>query len=484
MLQLEFGGQKHPIPAPEAVVGSEAGLALTLTGTGIHPRHAVLLSAADGTVSVKAASAGAELLLNGVKVGTDPHPILHGDKLKVGAQELLVTDPQRSGSTQYVSASDLANAVASVKKGGAAKPTAGLVNGRLVSLTDGREYAIAKASLILGREAGCDVVVESKNVSRKHAEIVTSPNGYLLIDHSTNGTFVNGEKIPGQRLLARADVIRVGEDDFRFYADQPPGGGQPAPAPAAAAPAPPPPAVPPAAQPSAPPPGARQRLNDTMHGAPSGAAPAVAPAGPAPLASLLIRSGARKGERVAIRVPVVNIGRADYNDVVLAEESVSTQHAKLQRREGVWVLVDLGSTNGTFVDGERVEGEIPVTPGATLRFGDASVVFDPKDDGGAVEKGGSTKMLQAVQVPPPRAAAPAGAARTTAPVAQPKAAASAPVAAPAPAPTPAPAPAAKPAAPRPAPTPAKAASGGMPKWLVPAIIGIVIVIVAVIFLLK
>jgi len=40
---------------------------------------------------------------------------------------------------------------------------------------------------------------------------------------------------------------------------------------------------------------------------------------------------------------VVNIGRADYNDLMLPDESVSTTHAKLQRREGVWVLVDLDS---------------------------------------------------------------------------------------------------------------------------------------------
>ncbi|MFI5235392.1 MAG: FHA domain-containing protein, partial [Gemmatimonadales bacterium] len=207
MLQLEFGGQTLPIPAGEAVIGTDAGLALTLNGAGVQPRHAVLLGAADGTVSVKAAGAGIDLFLNAVKIGTDPHPVLHGDKLKIGSHELLVVDPQRSGSTQYVSAAELANAVASVKQGGAAKPTAGLVNGRLVSLTDGREYAINKASLVLGRDAGCDVVVESKNVSRKHAEIITSPNGYLLIDHSTNGVLVNGDKIQGQRLLARADVI-------------------------------------------------------------------------------------------------------------------------------------------------------------------------------------------------------------------------------------------------------------------------------------
>ena len=57
-----------------------------------------------------------------------------------------------------------------------------------------------------------------------------------------------------------------------------------------------------------------------------------------------------------IRVPVVNIGRADFNDIVLAEPSVSTTHAKLQRRDGLWVISDLGSTNGTYVEGEPVGG--------------------------------------------------------------------------------------------------------------------------------
>ncbi|MGB7213351.1 MAG: FHA domain-containing protein, partial [Gemmatimonadales bacterium] len=227
-------------------------------------------------------------------------------------------------------------------------------------------------------------------------------------------------------------------------------------------------------------PGARQRLNDTMHGPPTGAAPAAAPAA-GPLASLLIRSGARKGERVAIRVPVVNIGRADYNDVVLAEESVSTQHAKLQRREGVWVLVDLGSTNGSFVDGERVEGEAPITPGATLRFGDASLIFDPKDEGAGVEKGGSTKMLQAIKAPAPVAAAASAAARSTAPVARPQSAPPPVPPAPAPKAPPAKAPA-KPAAAPKANVPQ--AAGGMPKWLIPAIIGIVVVIAAFFLFVK
>jgi pSer/pThr/pTyr-binding forkhead associated (FHA) protein len=99
-----------------------------------------------------------------------------------------------------------------------------------------------------------------------------------------------------------------------------------------------------------------------------------------PLASLLVRSGALRGRRLPVTVPAVNIGRADYNDLVIADPSVSTTHAKLQRKDEVWVLSDLGSTNGTFVEGEPVTGETALTPGTTLRFGDVSALFEPHDE--------------------------------------------------------------------------------------------------------
>ena len=152
------------------------------------------------------------------------------------------------------------------------------------------------------------------------------------------------------------------------------------PAPAAPPPTPKPPA------------GAGERLKSTMHGAP-------APV----LGNFMVRSGALKGQRLVVKTPVANIGRADYNDLVIPDESVSTTHAKLQRREGVWVLVDLDSTNGTFVDGERVKGETPLSPGVTVRFGDISLVFEPTDDAAGVAKGGGTRMLEAMKpsAPPP-----------------------------------------------------------------------------------
>jgi pSer/pThr/pTyr-binding forkhead associated (FHA) protein len=106
---------------------------------------------------------------------------------------------------------------------------------------------------------------------------------------------------------------------------------------------------------------------------------------------------------VHIKVPIVNIGRAEYNDVVLPDDSVSTVHAKLQRREGIWVIVDLESTNGTIVDGERVDGEAPLAPGAIVRFGTIQTIFEPTDDSVESQKGGGTQVLQSVKYTPPGA---------------------------------------------------------------------------------
>jgi pSer/pThr/pTyr-binding forkhead associated (FHA) protein len=113
----------------------------------------------------------------------------------------------------------------------------------------------------------------------------------------------------------------------------------------------------------------------------------------APLASLLFRSGELKGQRLPIKVPVVNIGRGNYNDLVIADPSVSTMHAKLQRREAIWILVDLGSTNGTFVEGDRLTGESPLSPGSTLRFGDVIALFEPLDEKVPAGRVGQTRMM-------------------------------------------------------------------------------------------
>jgi|SRR5690348_4180543 len=405
MALLELGGKKYTIPLGDVYLGADPSCAVNLAGPGILPKHAVLTGLADGQVAIRKVAAAAEVTINGVRLGAEPTPLLHGDKVQVGGHELTFVDERRSGSTQYVSAVNMAQAAAAAKaEAKGAKPT-GNTGGRVVSLTDGREYVVTGTSLTFGREAGCDVVVNGKDVSRRHAEIVSTPKGYLVVDQSTNGTFVNEERVQGQRLLARADVIRIGDENFRFYADAAPAAksSSPPPGPAASTP----PAAPQAVTLPAQAAGAGERLKNTMHGMPASPRPTGGSSTPAPLASFLIRSGALKGTRFQVKTPIVNIGRADYNDLVLNEESISTSHAKLQRREGVWVLVDLESTNGTFVDGDKVSGETPLAPGAMVRFGDVQTVFEPTDDAMGVAKGGGTKVIEAFKTAPKPAAPPA-----------------------------------------------------------------------------
>ena len=378
MSMLELGGKRYTIPMGDAALGSDPECVIALTGPGLLPKHALLQGQADGQVVIRKAVPEAEVMINGVRLGAEPTPLLHGDKLQVAGHELTFVDERRSGSTQYVPAMNFPAGGAAPKPGAGAK-SVGTTGGRLVSLTDGREYTIVTASLVLGREAGCDVVVPGKDVSRRHAEIVASPKGYLLVDSSTNGVYINEERVQGQHVLARGDVIRIGEESFRFYSEQAaPVGGPAASAPVAA------------------PPAAAARLQNTSFGMPATPRPTTPTPSPAagPLANFLVRSGVLKGQRLVVKTPVANIGRADYNDLVVPDESVSTSHAKLQRREGIWVLVDLESTNGTFVDSERITTETPIAPGTMVRFGDVQLVFEPTDDALGVAKGGGTKVLE------------------------------------------------------------------------------------------
>jgi len=400
MSLLELGGKKFTIPPGTVALGSDAGCAIQVGGADVLPKHALFEGTPDGQVVIRKAVPEAEVLINGVRLGAEPTPLLHGDKVQVGPNELTFVDERRSGSTQYVEAVNLPQMLAQAAKAKAGKT--GNTGGRVVSLTDGREYAVAGASLVFGREATCDVVVAGKDISRRHAEIMVTPKGYAIVDSSTNGTWVNDERVQGQRVLARGDVIKLGEDSFRFYADV---------APAAPSPPPPGPAAsqPPAAPQSSPAPAtgsSGERLKNTSFGMPAAPPPAGRASQAGPLANMLVRSGTLKGQRIQLRTPVINIGRADYNDVVLPDESVSTSHAKLQRREGVWILTDIESTNGTFVDGERVQGDAPLAPGAMVRFGDVQLVFEPTDDAMGVAKGGGTKMIEAFKVPAPPAPAP------------------------------------------------------------------------------
>jgi FHA domain-containing protein len=73
--------------------------------------------------------------------------------------------------------------------------------------------------------------------------------------------------------------------------------------------------------------------------------------------------------------PVVGIGRHHDRELVVLASSVSREHAELRRGEDSWTVRDLGSRNGTFVDGVRADGPMPVASGALLKIGDVALWF-------------------------------------------------------------------------------------------------------------
>ena len=382
MLSLQLGGKRYPVTAGEITIGSDEGALVPLAGEGVAPRHAVVQGWPDGSAAVRPIG-DAEVRVNGVRLGTDPIPLLHGDKLHVGEHEILVVDQKRAGSTQVFNAIELP-----VGAGVTGAPTRAMMAGRIVSLTDGREYQIAERPIVFGRDASSDIVVAGNDVSRRHAEIHPRADGYVLIDTSVNGTYVRNERVTGELRLGRGDVIRMGTEEFRFYADVAPEGAAD-------------PGIPSSEFPAVAPPGAEHRLNDTFFGVTAMEKQEARPAPAAPLASVLVRSGARKGDRHQIRVPIANLGRADYNDVVIADPSVSTMHAKLQHRGGIWMLSDLGSTNGTFVDGELASGEVPLGPGTIIRLGEVSLSFEPLEDSVVDAVSGQTQVMHPPVEPTP-----------------------------------------------------------------------------------
>jgi pSer/pThr/pTyr-binding forkhead associated (FHA) protein len=87
---------------------------------------------------------------------------------------------------------------------------------------------------------------------------------------------------------------------------------------------------------------------------------------------------APKPHVISRSAPVV-IGRQPDSDFVIDERTVSRRHAAIHREGYAWVLEDLGSMNGTRVNGKRVGRRSLVAPGDVIGFGAATARFDPDD---------------------------------------------------------------------------------------------------------
>jgi hypothetical protein len=149
---------------------------------------------------------------------------------------------------------------------------------------------------------------------------------------------------------------------------------------------------------------------------------------------LIVRTGPNPGTVFDLTKEVTMLGRDVTNDIPLGDAEISRQHSRLTRTPGGMVLEDLGSTNGTFVNGERLTSPRVLQSGDLLGLGEnVTLTFES-----TAPEAAATVMGAAARAPaPPRQAAPP------------------------------PQPAARPAAPPPAAAPAPEAEGrsGRGRWL-------------------
>jgi FHA domain-containing protein len=89
--------------------------------------------------------------------------------------------------------------------------------------------------------------------------------------------------------------------------------------------------------------------------------------------TLVVTAGPLSGTKITLGDQPILIGRADDSTLVLTDDFASSRHARLTNRGGQWYVEDLGSTNGTYLDQQRVQGPLLVNPGVPIRIGQTAL---------------------------------------------------------------------------------------------------------------
>jgi pSer/pThr/pTyr-binding forkhead associated (FHA) protein len=84
---------------------------------------------------------------------------------------------------------------------------------------------------------------------------------------------------------------------------------------------------------------------------------------------LLVTGGSLTGTSIGLTDQQITIGRAGDATLVLSDDYASSRHARLFPQNGQWIVEDLGSTNGTYLDRQKVTQPTPVPAGVPIRIG-------------------------------------------------------------------------------------------------------------------
>jgi ABC-type multidrug transport system ATPase subunit/pSer/pThr/pTyr-binding forkhead associated (FHA) protein len=217
----------------------------------------------------------------------------------------------------------------------------------------GREYRLTDRVTTIGRGINNDIVISDPQTSRRHLEIVRENGIYTALDSgSANGFYVN-ETQTKRATLKDGDVITIGLVQMAYRTTA---GAAPVQAPAATQGAP---ELPPTAM------------------LQSGAVPQVIPPPGSPVTATPRVYDERSLEQIDLKVrQLTSLGREHTsNDVVLDNPQVSRRHAQIINQGGNFTVSDLRSTNGTYVNGNRISTPTVLNDGDLMNIGPYRFMF-------------------------------------------------------------------------------------------------------------
>jgi pSer/pThr/pTyr-binding forkhead associated (FHA) protein len=208
-----------------------------------------------------------------------------------------------------------------------------------------KEKLVTSSGLTIGRSSQNDLMVNDLAASRFHCKFLPEDHELTVIDlDSTNGTFVNEKRLTGNQVVKNRDQVRIGEIVFNIEIFL-----------------------------SAP----QKETQATEAEELSLESTYVVPA-EADFPWLVVSSGVGKGTIISLTKPQMQIGRASRNkqwDIDLVDRAISRPHAELVQDSNQWVLKDLGSANGTALNGKRITDPQVLKDGDVIGFGETMLIF-------------------------------------------------------------------------------------------------------------
>lgn len=185
-------------------------------------------------------------------------------------------------------------------------------------------FHLDKDEIWIGRGSKNDIIIHDNEVSREHALLRRTKDGYEIEDlSSSNGTFVNGQPVDGVWLLQSHCIIELGDMiTFEYFVED-------------------------------------AKKTDKL----------VAPTVNAPH-YLIVRVNSQNEPAIyPLNDIQIKVGRGVSNDIVIVEPEMSREHFQLALLGRSYVIRDLGSTNGTMVNGELLADEVVLKPNDVIQIG-------------------------------------------------------------------------------------------------------------------